>query len=501
MEQQVLEDVKKLLKDIDHFFTVTLKKEKLKKDAASEKDRLYSQVKETLSKLVGEEPQEEYDDASSYMHERPEEEDSGMLYDETSVELPPKPLPSLDNLSHTGSQKSSENDEDNDEDKGDVNYEGAKMRPKSVSELTQSIKEGFLDKKRKEGQFGFSAWQTRYCIIKDNIMYYFKSKTDSKQCNEIDLSGYEAVSAPDMEKKHKRRQFLIVVSQPGFRSFQFIAQSDEEMNSWIEAVNIASKLSPKLPEPALTSGGDGTSVGGEEDDFGDEYEDLDEYQLTKLGQGKKPDNAPTTQTIVEEADDFDDEYEDLSEYQKFKATQAKPAAPALPPKEVPSFDPDQGGDDFGDEYEDLDDYQKFKMAGGKKEPEVTSSDFGETYDDVSIVPPPPDNHISVRDTPLPPPPIEVLKRDLPQPPSKELPPTPPEETNGSTANEPWDKDFKNIYMSKWDCRPDEENELELKRGDLIHILSQDYGGWWIGEKDYRVGLVPKDFLMKAYVLA
>lgn len=56
------------------------------------------------------------------MHERPEEEDSGMLYDETSVELPPKPLPSLDNLSHTGSQKSSENDEDNDEDKGDVNY-------------------------------------------------------------------------------------------------------------------------------------------------------------------------------------------------------------------------------------------------------------------------------------------------------------------------------------------------------------------------------------------
>lgn len=38
---------------------MTLKKEKLKKDAASEKDRLYSQVKETLSKLVGEEPQGE----------------------------------------------------------------------------------------------------------------------------------------------------------------------------------------------------------------------------------------------------------------------------------------------------------------------------------------------------------------------------------------------------------------------------------------------------------
>lgn len=71
-----------------------------------------------------------------------------------------------------------------------------------------------------EGQFGFSAWQTRYCIIKDNIMYYFKSKTDSKQCNEINLSGYEAVSSPDIEKKHKRRQFLFVISQPGCRSFQ-----------------------------------------------------------------------------------------------------------------------------------------------------------------------------------------------------------------------------------------------------------------------------------------
>lgn len=63
---------------------------------------------------------EEYDEASSYLHEPQDEDDSGMMYEETVVDTPQKPLPSMDNVSHTGSQKSSENDEDNDE--GEVNY-------------------------------------------------------------------------------------------------------------------------------------------------------------------------------------------------------------------------------------------------------------------------------------------------------------------------------------------------------------------------------------------
>lgn len=250
---------------------------------------------------------------------------------------------------------------------------------------------------------------------------------------------------------------------------------------------------------ALTSGGDNTSVASA-DDFGDEYEDLSDYQRFKLEQSKTGDNQPKSETIAEE-DDFGDEYEDLSDYQKFKASQ-KPPEPVPRPRDVPSFDANQGEDDFGDEYEDLDEYQKFKLAEAKKPNPAPAADFGETYDDVSVLPPPPADHLSVKNTPLPPPPMEMLKRDLPQPPPRDLPAPPTEETktNSSvTSGEPWANDFKNIYMGKWDCRPDEENELEFKRGDLIHILSQEFDGWWIGEKNYQVGLVPRDYLMQAYI--
>lgn len=502
-QDQLLEDVKKLLKDLDHFFSVTLKKEKLKKDATAEKDQLYSALKETLAKLDGdEEIQEEYDDVSSYQQSsgQQEEDDSGMLYDETSVEAP-KPFlpPPPDSISHTGSQKSSENDDDNDEDRGDINYDGTKIRPKSVSELGVTSKEGLLDKKRKDGQFGFSNWQTRYCIIKDNIMYYYKSKLDTKQCNEINLSGYEATPAPDVEKKHKRKQFLFIISQPGCRSFQFIAQSSDDVKSWVEAINQASKIQPK-PDPVQTSAGDSVSMAsGDGQDFGEEYEDLDEYQKFKMGQGVNSSEDKNSPKIEEEEKDFGDEYEDLDEYQKLKMGQKAPLPPP-PSKDVPSFQPTQEADDFGDEYEDLDDYQKMKIGMLPKK-EETSNDFGETYDDVSVTSKP--SPVSVRHTPLPPPPVDSPKlpaRDL-RPLPRDLPPPPLEEknSNGVDNPEPWEKDFENIYVGMWDCKAEEDDELEFKRGDLIHILSREYNGWWIGEKNYMVGLVPKEYLMEAYL--
>ncbi|XP_034414690.1 src kinase-associated phosphoprotein 1 [Cyclopterus lumpus] len=63
-------------------------------------------------------------------------------------------------------------------------------------------------------------------------------------------------------------------------------------------------------------------------------------------------------------------------------------------------------------------------------------------------------------------------------------------------------DYANFYQGLWDCPADEPDELPFQRGDLIYIISKEYNihGWWVGELDGTVGIVPKDFLHPAYIL-
>ncbi|CAL1611293.1 unnamed protein product [Knipowitschia caucasica] len=62
-------------------------------------------------------------------------------------------------------------------------------------------------------------------------------------------------------------------------------------------------------------------------------------------------------------------------------------------------------------------------------------------------------------------------------------------------------DYKNFYQCLWDCLGDHPDELSFKRGDAIYILSKEYNlfGWWVGEKNGAIGIVPKDYLMELYV--
>lgn len=71
--------------------------------------------------------------------------------------------------------------------------------------------------------------------------------------------------------------------------------------------------------------------------------------------------------------------------------------------------------------------------------------------------------------------------------------------NGSKA---WSTDYANYFQALWDCAADEPDELTFQRGDLIYIISKEYNihGWWVGELNGSVGIVPKDFLHPAYIL-
>ncbi|XP_017352506.2 src kinase-associated phosphoprotein 1 isoform X3 [Cebus imitator] len=61
-------------------------------------------------------------------------------------------------------------------------------------------------------------------------------------------------------------------------------------------------------------------------------------------------------------------------------------------------------------------------------------------------------------------------------------------------------DYASYYQGLWDCHGDQPDELSFQRGDLIHILSKEYNmyGWWVGELNSLVGIVPKEYLTTAF---
>ncbi|CAK7291964.1 Src kinase-associated phosphoprotein 1 [Vulpes lagopus] len=61
-------------------------------------------------------------------------------------------------------------------------------------------------------------------------------------------------------------------------------------------------------------------------------------------------------------------------------------------------------------------------------------------------------------------------------------------------------DYTNYYQGLWDCHGDQPDELSFQRGDLIRILSKEYNmyGWWVGELNSLIGIVPKEYLTTAF---
>uniref|UniRef100_A0A8C3VI93 Src kinase-associated phosphoprotein 1 n=1 Tax=Catagonus wagneri TaxID=51154 RepID=A0A8C3VI93_9CETA len=61
-------------------------------------------------------------------------------------------------------------------------------------------------------------------------------------------------------------------------------------------------------------------------------------------------------------------------------------------------------------------------------------------------------------------------------------------------------DYASYYQGLWDCHGDQPDELSFQRGDLIRILSKEYSmyGWWVGEMNNLIGIVPKEYLTTAF---
>ncbi|XP_032091118.1 src kinase-associated phosphoprotein 1 [Thamnophis elegans] len=76
------------------------------------------------------------------------------------------------------------------------------------------------------------------------------------------------------------------------------------------------------------------------------------------------------------------------------------------------------------------------------------------------------------------------------------------ENAGNIKNKGFIRRYANYYQSLWDCTGGHPDELSFQRGDLIYIISKEYNmyGWWVGELNNIVGIVPSNHLMPAYDL-
>ncbi|XP_035998069.1 src kinase-associated phosphoprotein 1 isoform X2 [Fundulus heteroclitus] len=266
------------------------------------------------------------------------------------------------------------------QDEGVPEYLGD-IPPVGAQDLSNILKQGYLEKKRKDHSFFGPEWQKRWCVLNNSVFYYFGSEKDKQQKGSFYIGDYTVQLASNLRKDSKKKS-CFEFTAPGRRAFQFTASSPQDAREWVDQINFVLKdLSSNV-------------IPVDDDEYEEEYDDIE-------GLASPP---PPTQALLARRQETQEQEED-----------------------------------------DEDIYEK-----------LPSEEF-EVEED------------------------ETAEKNSQSAPSSE---------------------YANYYQGLWDCQADEGDELDFKRGDLIYIISKEYNihGWWVGELNGTVGIVPKDFLQPAYIL-
>ncbi|XP_067226331.1 src kinase-associated phosphoprotein 1 [Chanodichthys erythropterus] len=274
----------------------------------------------------------------------------------------------------------------------------------AAQDLSNILKQGYLEKKRRDHSFFSMEWQKRWCVLNNTIFYYFGSEKDKQQKGSFYINGYSAEMVPSLRKDSKKNS-CFEMSAPGRRSYQFTASSPREAREWVDQINFVLK------------------------DLSSNFIPFDDDE-------------------EEEVEEEEETYDDIE-----RATTPPPPRPGPAPAPVITPTLAQTPRSSREEWKD--------QAGTQEDDEDEEEDI---YEEL------PDDEISDN--------VEEFS-----------------EKAGSS-------DYANYYQGLWDCEADGPDELAFQRGDLIYILSKEYNihGWWVGERDGTIGIVPKEFLHPAYIL-
>ncbi|XP_066299754.1 src kinase-associated phosphoprotein 2-like isoform X2 [Branchiostoma lanceolatum] len=482
------EDLKKTLSEVEQFLE-KLGKEKLGKDAKKKREDILSQLKH-LQESKG------------------SDDDSGDVYEQTQDEETYEDVTSM-RSSDDRSQSTSSLTEGP---YGDVD-DTIPIIP--APNLLEPDFAAYMEKKRKEGPLKLSAWQRRWVVVKDNIMFYYEKHTDKKQRGAVRLEGYEIKKADDLDTApkvdRKKKDLYFQLAKTGLRVYQFIASNQEDLKFMVHTIH---KINPPTSKPQDIEADDvyedATSARAEEENpyevtdgkteepkVEEIIEDEGVYDDTMSPEDIYDDTLSPNEPAAPKPAETEQEPEDLDE-EVYEDTMSASQNPVLPPRpgETPHNKPTP---------------LKRDLPPPPPDPVDDSPSVDQPPALRRELPPPPENGSSSGDKPpvlpkreLPPPPTadspppSPARRELPSPPSQQNhTPPPPKITVPLPEN-----DLPNMYMALWDCSADTVQDLAFKRGDLIQVVSREYESfsWWVGFMDGKVGLVPKDYLMQAYEL-
>ncbi|XP_039595816.1 src kinase-associated phosphoprotein 1 isoform X1 [Polypterus senegalus] len=378
--QAAFEDFRRLIEDSEYFVAEILQDENLSKKAHETREILLRNFVVVRNRHPNE-FQVKADSGSQYSGSKHEDSSD----DNHSLSLAPS-LPS-DNVSVASDYQ----DDGSPEDFEEIDLVGAQ-------ELANILKQGYLEKKRRDHSFFGSEWQKRWCVLNNNIFYYYGSDKEKQQKGAFYINGYQVELVGSLRKDAKKNA-CFELKAPGQRTYQFTANTAKEAKEWVDQINFVLKdiSSTQIP-------------------YDDGEEDMEESQIS---QGNEDQEEETY-------DDIDAAISPNTAHNSFSSQ---------------SVDGPFEDEEDNDIYEELPD-EEFPLA--------TSG--------------------------------EGCGNKLP---------------SGESS-----VDYANYYQGMWDCTGDQSDELSFKRGDLIYILSKEYNiyGWWVGELNGNIGIVPKDFLTTAYIL-
>ncbi|TRY55154.1 hypothetical protein DNTS_032644 [Danionella cerebrum] len=248
----------------------------------------------------------------------------------------------------------------------------------AAQDLSNILKQGYLEKKRRDHSFFSMEWQKRWCVLNNTIFYYFGSDKDKQQKGSFYINGYSAELVPNLRKDSKKNS-CFEMSAPGRRSYQFTASNSREAREWVDQINFVLK------------------------DLSSNFIPFDDDE-------------------EEEVEGEEETYDDVERA-------------STPPQPRPSASAPVTSQSLGKNLQiGLEDWTEEPYEGDE------SPDYAEECS----------------------------------------------ERAGFS-------DYANYYQGLWDCEADGPDELAFQRGDIIYILSKEYNidGWWVGELDGAMGIVPK----------
>ncbi|VVC44908.1 Hypothetical protein CINCED_3A022943 [Cinara cedri] len=150
---------------------------------------------------------------------------------------------SLNKSTMNGSSMSSRSNSDSSEcSKSEVIYVSANAVKYSASKYGALMKREkilFVDHTRKY-----------WAAVLSSTMYVYNGEKELKPCQVVHLEGYTARDA-NGSSGNRNKDWTFEVVCPGKKTYQFIAQNQNDMHSWIEAIN-SSSSKPSTPEIALS---------------------------------------------------------------------------------------------------------------------------------------------------------------------------------------------------------------------------------------------------------